>query len=100
LRKEIAKLLINDGWNDDAAKKIAEFDIYDQNAYAKWFNSEWMFGVTDGFDIVIGNPPYIQLQKAIDSFNKYADLYKNQNYETFDRMGDIYCLLYERECGY
>jgi len=43
----------------------------------------------------MGNPPYIQLQKAYDSGRKYADLYKDQGYETFDRMGDIYCLFYE-----
>ena len=49
-----------------------------------------------GFDIVIANPPYIQLQRALDSTNKYADLYKNLGYEVFDRMGDIYCLFYER----
>jgi type I restriction-modification system DNA methylase subunit len=42
------------------AKKIASFDLYDQNASADWFDSEWMFGVKDGFDIVIANPPYIK----------------------------------------
>jgi len=26
---------------------------------AGWFDSEWMFGIKDGFDIVIANPPYI-----------------------------------------
>jgi len=57
-----------------------------------------MFGneVKDGFDIVIGNPPYIQLQKAFNNKIKYADLYKDQNYKTFDRTGDIYCLFYEK----
>ncbi len=50
-----------------------------------------------GFDIVIGNPPYIQLQKSVDKGGKkYADLYKDQGYETFGRTGDIYCLFYER----
>ena len=50
-----------------------------------------------GFDVVIGNPPYIQLQKALpdDDNLKYADLYKNLNYQTFVRTGDIYCLFYE-----
>lgn len=28
-----------------------------------WFDSEWMFGIKNGFDIVIANPPYIQLSK-------------------------------------
>jgi hypothetical protein len=49
-----------------------------------------------GFDVVIANPPYIQLQNAIDSKLKVADLYKNQNYQTFERTGDIYCLFYEK----
>jgi lambda repressor-like predicted transcriptional regulator len=42
---------------------------------------------------VIANPPYIQLQKAK---GKYADRYKNLGYTTFNRMGDIYCLFYEK----
>ena len=40
------------------ARKIAQWKPYDQNAKADWFEPERMFGFTDGFDIVIGNPPY------------------------------------------
>ena len=40
------------------ARKIAHWKPYHQNAKADWFDSEWMFGITDGFDVVIGNPPY------------------------------------------
>jgi len=42
------------------AHNIATFDPYDQNHFANWFEPEWMFGneVKDGFDVVIGNPPY------------------------------------------
>lgn len=32
---------------------------------AGWFDSEWMFGIKDGFDIVIANPPYVSI-KGID----------------------------------
>ncbi|MDE0041161.1 MAG: Eco57I restriction-modification methylase domain-containing protein, partial [Candidatus Poribacteria bacterium] len=42
------------------ADKVAKWNPYDQNASANWFDSEWMFGITDGFDVVIGNPPYIK----------------------------------------
>ncbi len=63
---------------------------------SKWFEPEFMFGLNDNFDIVIGNPPYIQLQKKADKEKKIADLYKDQDYETFDREGDIYCLFYEK----
>lgn len=44
-----------------------------------------------GFDIVIGNPPYIQLQKIKSEANKLA----NVGYQTFERTGDIYCIFYE-----
>ena len=63
---------------------------------SSWFDPEWMFGIKDGFDIVIANPPYIQLQKAVNATQKYADLYKNEGYKTFERTGDIYCLFYEK----
>ena len=29
-----------------------------------WFDPEWMFGIRDGFDIVIGNPPYISTKEV------------------------------------
>lgn len=44
-----------------------------------------------GFDCVIGNPPYIQLQKM----DTDADTLQKMNYETYERTGDIYCLFYE-----
>jgi len=49
-------------------------------------------GKEGGFDIVIGNPPYIQLQK---NGGQLAKLYENQKFDTFARTGDIYCLFYE-----
>jgi len=45
-----------------------------------------------GFDIMIGNPPYIQLQKMI----KETDILQDAGFETFTRSGDIYCLFYEK----
>ena len=44
-----------------------------------------------GFDCVIGNPPYIQLQKM----GTDADTLQKMSYETYERTGDIYCLFYE-----
>jgi len=60
IRNKLKELLINDGWPNNTASKIANFDIFDQTATADWFDPEWMFGVEDGFDIVIGNPPYVK----------------------------------------
>jgi hypothetical protein len=45
-----------------------------------------------GFDVVIGNPPYVQLQ----SMGEMSEVLKNCGYETFDSGADLYCLFTER----
>jgi len=58
--------------NKDSIQKVAQqissFDPYDQNHFANWFEPEWMFGneVKDGFDVVIGNPPYIDSETMVN----------------------------------
>ncbi len=47
----------------------------------------------NGFDIVIGNPPYIQLQ---NNGGELAKIYQGYGFKGFARTGDIYCLFYER----
>ena len=93
LRAELASELKELGAFADDADNIAQWDIYDQNATADWFDKELMFGVTDGFDVVIGNPPYIQLQK---DNGRLGNLYQDAGFDTFARTGDIYCLFYEK----
>ncbi len=93
LRMELATELENLGLPADAAHKIANWDPYDQNDSAGWFDAEYMFGIADGFDVVIGNPPYIQLQKDGGKLGKF---YKDAVYATFARTGDIYYLFYEK----
>lgn len=92
LRDEIAELLVNDGWLEESARMVAKWDPYDQNASSDWFDPEWMFGFKS-FDIVIGNPPYIQLQ---NDGGRLAKLYKDQGFTTYQRTGDIYQLFYEK----
>ena len=97
-KNELCKLALRQRKYDEtlkAAKRIAEWDPYNQNAHADWFDAEHMFGVSDGFDVVIGNPPYIQLQKNGGEARKR---YRGEGYETFSAKGDIYQLFYERGC--
>ena len=47
---------------------------------------------TGGFDVVIGNPPYVQLQ----SMGEMSEILRNCGYETFDKGADLYCLFTER----
>ena len=94
LRNDLMQLLRNDDvFSSKEARQIAAWNPYDQNASSPFFDPEWMFGVTGGFDIVIGNPPYIQLQ---NNSSALADKYSDCGYSTFTRAGNIYCLFYER----
>lgn len=58
-RKALACAIEDTGFvNPGAAQKLADWDMFEQNTHADFFDAEWMFGVKGGFDIVIGNPPY------------------------------------------
>ncbi len=94
LRDELASRL-SQGYllDSDNASQLAAWNPYDQVAVSPFFDPEWMFGIKDGFDVVIGNPPYIQLQ---NNHGELATLYAPCGFETFARTGDIYCLFYER----
>ena len=94
LRKFLAQLLAeNDMASRADAEQMARWNPYDQNASSEFFSAEWMFNVKDGFDLVIGNPPYIQLQNNSGELGK---LYAPCGYQSFASTGDIYCLFYER----
>ena len=59
IAKEQAKGdLSNVGAATRYANMVAGWDPYDQNKSEGWFDLEWMFNITGGFDVVIGNPPY------------------------------------------
>jgi adenine-specific DNA-methyltransferase len=60
IREKIGDLLIEHGWGNKTAKQLAGWDPYDQNTSSPFFDSEWMFDILDGFDVVIGNPPYLK----------------------------------------
>ena len=92
LRGGLAAELRQIGMAAGDADKIAACDLFDQNATAaNWFDAEYMFGVTDGFDIVIGNPPYV-------SHDKIAQRTKDtlrKNYESHQGFADLYCYFME-----
>ena len=93
IRTELADILSQGFQTGTNADQLISWNPYDQNAVSPFFDPEWMFGVKDGFDIVIGNPPYIQLQ---NDGGKLGKMYQPCGYKTFASTGDIYCLFYER----
>ena len=91
LRAELAAELKSMGTPADEAEKIAKWDLYDQNATADWFDPEWMFGVPDGFDVVIGNPPYVRQEKI-----KALKPALQKRYACYTGTADLYVYFYER----
>jgi len=83
----------------DYKKRIGELISQITNEHTEFdfevYFSE-VFHKKGGFDVVIANPPYIQLQKDSGSL---ATLYKNCGFKTFKRTGDIYALFYEMGCN-
>lgn len=95
LRSELVEEFIKGGTPEEDAGKIASLGLLDQTAEpAEWIDPMIMFGF-EKFDIVIGNPPYIQLQRDRGRLGKK---YQDADFIAFARTGDIYCLFYERAC--
>lgn len=58
-RKALAKAIEDTGFvNPGAAQLLADWDMFEQNTSASFFDAEWMFDIKGGFDVVIANPPY------------------------------------------
>ena len=86
LRERIreTKQQIRDQMGDAAPSGVVEWRIEFADAM-----------LNEGFDVVIANPPYVQLQA---NGGELGNLYKSTGFKTFARTGDIYQLFYERGC--
>ena len=87
LRKEMAELLTQSLMSRKKSEHVAEWDPFDPQSSADFFDPHWMFGksLSAGFDIVIGNPPYganIDSNVALfeklypDTTKSFKDIYK------------------------
>ena len=102
IKKHISELvhvlLSEQGWSkaDGTLEKLKDMQLDSTCEFFlwhTWFSDVFNRPSKQGFDIVIGNPPYIQLQ---DDGGKLAKMYKLAKFNTFNNMGDIYQLFYEK----
>ena len=93
INESVKSYIIQQGIGPSAESKLDSLDPSANQDFFLWHT--WFKDIFDngGFDIVIGNPPYIQLQA---NGGELADLYKECGFKTFTRMGDIYSLFYEQ----
>jgi tRNA1(Val) A37 N6-methylase TrmN6 len=97
LSKELAEILKNDGFcNSEDAEQMAAWNPYDPSAPAPFFDPDWMFGIKDGFDVVIGNPPYVfaRNSKSKGLSNTQKSFYY-ANYELAEYQINLYPLFIE-----
>lgn len=83
------------------AQKAAAWNPFDQNASAPFFDPLWMFQMHDGFDIVIGNPPYVRQEKITDQKAALQKIYgekdrKGQPLGSYAGTADLFVYFIER----
>jgi hypothetical protein len=78
--------------NNNRGYKLASWNPFSDHK-TEWFDSEWMFGIDKGFDIVIGNPPYIFSRENLSTEEKriYKSLYTLTQFKI-----NLYILFIER----
>ena len=92
-RKALARAIEDTGFvNPGAAQKLADWDMFEQNTHADFFDAEWMFGVKGGFDIVIGNPPY----KIVSRDDECKAIYDSIFEVAHGGKRNLYHLFFER----
>ena len=91
IREELKSELVLSGFGEENAAALSSWNPYDKNKSADFFDAEWMFGAKDGFDIVIGNPPYIRRTSINENDKKYYDRY----YKSATKQYDMYLLFIE-----
>lgn len=92
IRAELAELLKKTGQLEpDISRKLADWSPYEQNQAADFFDPEWMFGVVQGFDIVLGNPPYVRQEQIM----KLKPALQTR-YGCYTGVADLYVYFYER----
>jgi adenine-specific DNA-methyltransferase len=96
VRKEIAELLKQDHWPPNTASKVANWDPYDVSASAEFFDPESMFELREGFNITIGNPPYVRADSGPEHLAMRQKIIETRQYETLWEKWDLFVPFIER----
>lgn len=103
-RATMAQVMQNNGFiGNKGYEQLMSWNMFDQNSSACFFDPEWMFGVKGGFDVVIGNPPYVDYreipQSAMPILKSYACMFESQRPNFFIYFIEKGCrLLCEQGC--
>lgn len=96
LREALAEELEQGAFGDrESSRKLAVWNPYDPQQSAEFFEPLWMFdqSLADGFDILVGNPPYISVERFAGTLIQTK---WQETFTTYAARGDVYCFFYER----
>jgi len=90
-REELKIALVDSGFGEATATQMASWNPFDPIQSAPFFDVETMFGFRTGFNIVIGNPPYVEHKKL----KEFSQIFKKQ-FTTYAGTADLYVYFYEK----
>jgi hypothetical protein len=94
LRDEYSNLTTtnDDGFDDPRTQQVKSFKPFSYEHPAKFFDSETMFGISGGFDLVVGNPPYKDYRKIDPGTKAVIRYYKLASHSN---MVNLYTYFFE-----
>ncbi len=96
VQSRMFKHSLNWGGKDSQTLKLSQWNPFSEEP-CSWFDPEWMFGVKDGFDIAIANPPYIFARNSVQKgLTKEDKKYFYSNYDLAEYQVNLYPLFIER----
>lgn len=90
IRYKLQLALTESGYNEAIAAQMISWNPFDPLKSSPFFDVETMFGFTGGFDVVIGNPPYVEAKKL-----KTVSQVLRKLYTTYSGTADLYVYFYE-----
>ncbi|MEA1984342.1 MAG: TaqI-like C-terminal specificity domain-containing protein [Euryarchaeota archaeon] len=96
LEWELTEETLKEDGNEESIQKLQQYKKAKSKPFFLWklYFAEVFQRENPGFDVVIANPPYVQIQKF--SGKQEQKDWENENYKTYNKTGDIYCLFYEK----
>lgn len=91
IKKDFISLRRNFKEVGDFIDNIDKWNPFDESQISPFFSPNWMFGIADGFDLIISNPPYVRIQNLS---HELIDTYKKKFKTAWKRL-DISTLFFE-----
>jgi hypothetical protein len=82
--------------NTEAVTMLINWNPFKVNETA-WFDPFWMFGINNGFDVVIANPPYVTIGGKEDmAINKTLKEIYTKQFGSYEYKTNLFVLFIER----